>query len=771
MKGKEINENSYTNNSEKINMIKSNNTKSSDNNLKNSDSSAGDLISKINKEANTLDQEINSSNLKVFEKYHNLSIKELQILLAQKNDNILNLNDQKEKYKKRLNEIIKKLNSTISKNSDFLYDENGDPDLIINLENIIEEKKRDLENSKKINKFYKSKLDSIKDRVSLADIDNKKVNSIEIQINNLKKKNSLIKKEINDIRIDKLKHKKEYELVTDNKKFWHKIKIKTEEMNNFSAQKQGYFTKLNMSMKSLDNVIKEVKRFEEIYNASINEEIEESLVKKINFWMNLIKQDLSGDKNEILYRIENDKSLFLKKINNKNELMERYSTNPTLNNNMNTNFTNLMENANLNIQKNNENNLIKNRERDKEINDITENNTNINNSILNNNVESIETQSRLFKNRIIINKNKSSSLILSTFNKGSNSVKRGNQHINFFNKNNNINASGNFNYNLEYKTLFRKLNYLKLKSPLGSSMKIKLNNIDNLDSYNKGNNLISEEINDTLENNLNIKSNQNTSENNNELILDNILTKDYNEITNGDYRELLNKKDQYLQQNLRLEKNIEDIQRTKNKKLSNVLKIIEENIDNLENLKNRNNILKKEIQNLSNVKTLRLEQVKLESELLPKRPNIKKLKITSEQNKSEEINKLIEINYYYKKKLKERKNNKIDYFDEVFKKNKNTKNNKSNSKKKENSNENTNREEKLKIIKEKYKKGDYDDSGDIDLNEKNKKMVKIKEEYKDDKDKENKSIDDKPENKENNNYTQEEKEKIKEISEKVKLQN
>ena len=771
MKGKEINENSYTNNSEKINMIKSNNTKSSDNNLKNSDSSAGDLISKINKEANTLDQEINSSNLKVFEKYHNLSIKELQILLAQKNDNILNLNDQKEKYKKRLNEIIKKLNSTISKNSDFLYDENEDPDLIINLENIIEEKKRDLENSKKINKFYKSKLDSIKDRVSLADIDNKKVNSIEIQINNLKKKNSLIKKEINDIRIDKLKHKKEYELVTDNKKFWHKIKIKTEEMNNFSAQKQGYFTKLNMSMKSLDNVIKEVKRFEEIYNASINEEIEESLVKKINFWMNLIKQDLSGDKNEILYRIENDKSLFLKKINNKNELMERYSTNPTLNNNMNTNFTNLMENTNLNIQKNNENNLIKNRERDKEINDITENNTNINNSILNNNVESIETQSRLFKNRIIINKNKSSSLILSTFNKGSNSVKRGNQHINFFNKNNNINASVNFNYNLEYKTLFRKLNYLKLKSPLGSSMKIKLNNIDNLDSYNKGNNLISEEINDTLENNLNIKSNQNTSEINNELILDNILTKDYNEITNGDYRELLNKKDQYLQQNLRLEKNIEDIQRTKNKKLSNVLKIIEENIDNLENLKNRNNILKKEIQNLSNVKTLRLEQVKLESELLPKRSNIKKLKITSEQNKSEEINKLIEINYYYKKKLKERKNNKIDYFDEVFKKNKNTKNNKSNSKKKENSNENTNREEKLKIIKEKYKKGDYDDSGDIDLNEKNKKMVKIKEEYKDDKDKENKSIDDKPENKENNNYTQEEKEKIKEISEKVKLQN
>ena len=63
--------------------------------LKSSDSSTGDIITKINREADDLDNEINSSNLKVFEKYHNLSVKELQILLMQKNDNILNLNDQK----------------------------------------------------------------------------------------------------------------------------------------------------------------------------------------------------------------------------------------------------------------------------------------------------------------------------------------------------------------------------------------------------------------------------------------------------------------------------------------------------------------------------------------------------------------------------------------------------------------------------------------------------------------------------------------------------
>ena len=676
------------------------------NTLKNSDSSSGDIISKINNEANNLNTEINSSNLKVFEKYHDLTIKELEILLAQKNDNIITLNEQKEKYKKTLNEIIKNLNDTIKKNSDFFYEEKDDKELITYLEKIKEEKKRELENSKKINKLFKSQLESIKEKISLGNKEKKKMNLVEIRINNLKKKNILIKKEINDIRIDKLKHKKEYELVTDNKKFWQKIKIKTEEMNNFSAQKQGYFSKLNMSMKSLDNVIKEVKRFEEIYNASINEEIEEFLVKKINYWMNLIKKDLTGEKSEILSRIENGQSIFLNKItNNKNELIDRYSTNPTYNNiNLNSNVNNTFERSY------NKENIEKN-----EINNKEGENENNNSLINNNNIELNEKQSRLIKNRIVINKNKSTNLFLSNINRGNNSVKTAKPQINFYMKNN---SNGNFNYNLEYKTLFRKLNYLKIKSPLGGSMKLKLNNINNLENYSRSNNnLISEEVYDNeyfseKNNNQNIQS---TGSNNNELFLETILSKDYNQLNNSDYRELLNKKDQYLQQNLRLEKNIEDIQKTKNKKLSSVLNIIEENNYNLENLKNRNNLLKKEVQNLSNVQILRFQQAKLESELQPKRPNIKKIKLKEQEpNKSEELNKIIEMNEYYIKKLKERKNNKIDYFDEVFRKNKKNKNNKSNSKSKESNIDENNRDEKLKIIKEKYKKGGYDDSKDFD---------------------------------------------------------
>ena len=713
MEEEEINENLDDNSPEKISKENQKKITSNENILKNSDSSTGDLIAKINQEANALNGEINSSNLKVFEKYHNLSIKELKILLSQKNENILSLNEQKAKYKKILNEIIKNLNNVIRRNSDFLNGESASQELILNLQRIKEEKTKEFENSKKYNKLYKSQLMNIKDKFSYGEDGKKKISPIEVKINNLKKQNILIKKEINDIRIDKLKHKKEYELVTDNKVFTHNVKIKTEEMNSFTAQKQGYYNKFNMSLKSLDNVIKEVKRFEEIYNASINEEMDEYLVKKINFWMNLIKSDLSGEKSEILSRIESGQSLFLKKIMSKNELFEKYGTNPT---NNNTNINNI---SNINNEK-----------------------TNINNE---------------------------TSLILSNHNKGNNSVKTRRDKINFYMKNNGaINSTGIFNYNLEYKTLFRKLNYLKFKSPLNGSMKLKLTYNNNLHNNSKSNyNLIQEEkyINDYfLEKN--IKSHPNIIGNSEEFILDNILTKDYNQISNDEYRQLLKKKDQYLQQNLRLEKNIEDIQKIKSKKLANALNEIEENYNTLENLKSRNNLLKKEIQNLSKVEMLRYEQAKLESEIQPKRPNIKKVKIKVAQNLSQEKLKKIIENENYKKRLKELKKNKIDYFDEVFRKNKNIKNSNSGSKPKVSIEKEEDRETKLNKIKEKYKKRDYEDSKD-EINDKKKEVEKLNPQ----------SVENK-ENKENiinnndiNNFSPENKENSDENKEQIQTQN
>ncbi len=711
--------NNDTKSTENLNLSSNQKSKQNDKDLKKSDSSTGDIILKINKEAKEINGEINSDNLKVFEKYHDLTIKELEILLSQKNDNLLSLNEQKEKYKKTLNEIFKKLNNTIGIQFKYINHEEEDPELILNLEKTIEEKKTELENSKKMNKIFKSKYEYIKRKISGYDNDNKKVNVIENKIDSLKKKNLLIKKEINDIRIDKLKHKKEYELISDNKKFSLKIKLKTEEMNNFSAQKQGYFNKLNLSMKSLDSLINEVKRFEEIYNASINEEIDENLVLKINFWMKLIKNDLSGEKSDIISRIENDKSLFLNKVtntnnNNKYEITAQNNVNHKYNLNINTTGSNNKINHEISDVNSIENTAsLENSEKINYNIEYSDMNNNIGNSVM----DSIESQkqNRLFKNRIIINKNKSSSLIFSNFNKKiSNSLNKDKKIFQL--KMKNINSNGNYNSNLEYKTLFKKLNYLKLKSPFSGSMKLKLTNINNLENYNKAsynnyNNIISERIKNSKEKNINntninnFKSlpNINITRNNSD-IFDIILTKDYNQITGEDYRELLCKKDQYLEQSLRLEKNIEEIQKIKNKKLSNVIKIIEENAVNLEKLKNMNHLLQKEIQNLSNVQKFRIEQALLQSELHSKKINIKKIKIIPEQKKEKETDKIIEE---YNSKTNKEKKNKIDYFDEVFRKNKKVKN-KSKEKNIINNDINQNREEKLKLIKEKYKEGGYD---------------------------------------------------------------
>jgi hypothetical protein len=557
----------------------------------------------------------------VFDKYHNLSIKELKILLEQKNDILMNLNTQKEKYKKILNDTIKKLNSVVIKNSDVLYEE----DYIANLENIKEEKKRELQNSKKINKLYKLQFKTIKDKISENENENNTKNYIENKINNLKMKNNSIKKEINNIKVEKIKHKKKYEIIIDNNKFKLKYKIKTDDNNNTLSKKYDYLTKFNMSMKSLDNIIKEVKRFEEIYISSNNKDIDENLYKKINYWINIIKTDLTGDKNEILSKIENDKSIFLTKVNNmnlhnKNELKEKFNTEP-----------------------NDNNNKIK-----IEIND----------------------------DKIAINKNLG-------LNRGSNSVKKDRENIR--------NEYKNLYENSEHKSLYKKINYLKIKTPLNSNKKIFLTNSEN---YNRANTFVAEKMsNNSEENNNNIKISRNISIDNNEL-LENILSKDYNQISNEDYRELLSKKDQYIKQNLRLENNIDEIKKTKTQKFLKVLRIIEENNFNLQNLKKRNDLIKSELDNLTNIKNLKKEKISLENKINYKKSNLKKSEINEEQKKSEIINNNTNNGIV-------NQNNQNDILDDINKTDKKIKKNKSNSKKKKYKSKNN--EVKLETIKEEDK--------------------------------------------------------------------
>ena len=670
---------SQSNDYEDNSQIKNNNIKEKTKNLNsnNSDSSniieeseANDKLSKNNKNSKNrknIKTKINSKNMKVFEKYHNLSIKELKILLSQKNEDLIKLNEEKEKSKKALSDLINKLNKTISQNYEFLYNNVEDANLLLNLEKTKDDKKKQLENSKKINVLYKEQLSNIKSKISNHEKEKKKLGLIDTKIDNLRKTNILLKKEINEIKSKKVINDKELEIISDNKKYPLKIRIKTEEMNNFASQKHDYFAKLSMSMKSLDNILKEIKRFDEMYNISIKEDTDEKIQKKIDFWINLIKNDLSGDKNEILNRVENGKSQFLNEIKNQNEI------NNTINSKYNT-FGNETISINNSVKANTEESPPKTNEFK---NDIIKNNN------------------QTSKNTItLINKNRSSSLLYSNFifNRNSNGIRK-----------NKISSLTHSNNNLEHKTLFKKLKYFKVQTP-ENGIKLKLKNINNLDNNYKTNNyFISEEINESVDN---IKSNPNINNNLNNSIqeLNNILSKDYNEINDSDYRELLTKKEQYLDTNMRLEKNIIEIKKAKNAKYSNVLQVIKENANNLENLKKQNNLMEKEINNLYNLFQLTVEQAKLKNEINQGGVH-KKLKLKKESIKNEE-NKLFKSN-----DNKIPKNQNLEDVIIPIKKKLKIETNKNNKKK----NKIETREEQLKMIKEKYK------DLNVEINEDNEK--------------------------------------------------
>ena len=125
-----------------------------------------------------------------------------------------------------------------------------------------------------------------------------------------------------------------------------------------------------------------------------------------------------------------------------------------------------------------------------------------------------------------------------------------------------------------------------------------------------------------------------------------------NELSDLEYRELINKKEEYLETNLRLEKNIKNFSKTENSKLSKVAKSINEKINQLKIIKEKNELIQNEVNNLENIYQLSLEKEKIKQEIE------KKLVINKNDDNK---NIIIEDNSNVSKEeiIKNNKNNKI----------------------------------------------------------------------------------------------------------------
>ena len=262
----------------------------------------------VNEHLNDLNE---NEEIKLINEYSKLSREELKNIITKKNQELIFLYEQKEKSINRLNLMIENLNKIISNNSNILYKIEPDPYIIKQLERIIDLRKRDLNSSKKINNTFKLQYEKMSNRIENL-FSPRKINTFETQINYLKKENHNINSKIRVLKEKNILNVKKIENLKDKKKYSAKIKSYIEEIKNLGSKKLDYFIKINSNKRSLENILKEKEILFKLYNSNINEEIDEGILSKIKYWLNLIKSDLEGTEEEIFHKVETDNSKIIK---------------------------------------------------------------------------------------------------------------------------------------------------------------------------------------------------------------------------------------------------------------------------------------------------------------------------------------------------------------------------------------------------------------------------------------------------------------------------
>ena len=458
-----------------------------------------DIMSKLNEEADKIDSTINNDNIKLFSKYENLSEEELKAAIKSKNESLIKLNDEKEQSKTELNSLIKTLNDIIASNTDILYHKEPDPLVINQLERIVEIRKRDLDMAKKTNQTFKAQCEMVSAKAN-GKLATERLAGIEGKIDKIKKQNAEMIIKIRELKDKSSIQSKELEECSANKKYPHKIIACTEEIKSLTSKKHDYHMKLARNQRSLDNTMKEMKKLELLYNANIKEDSNEAIVSKINEWIELIKSDLSGEKEDIFRRVDENNSKVLNAIDKERQKKSRE-------------------------QIKNELPMIQSSERARS---------------------------------------------------SSPDEHRGNRNMN--------SVALPQNKKRVYQGVFNKYSFLKKE----------IDKNKKLPRYMLSRGSPKKEE---------IKNNEQ------------IIEKDYENTTDGEYQELLTKKEQLITINLRLERSIKEYEKMSDRKLKDISLAISQNSEKLNQLIEQNRLLKNEIANLTKILELTMEQNKLKKEI------------------------------------------------------------------------------------------------------------------------------------------------------------
>ena len=502
--------------------------------------------------------------------YNNLTNNQLKKEIQSRNKIIKLLKEETEKSQKDLDLIIIKLNESISKKAELIFKPKPSENLIEKLGKQLISKQKDLNTSKNINEIFKIKYKLLTNKL-------KKIISFE-EIPNLEKEINIIKKENNSIN-NKIKERKNKNIIN----YKESSNIIQKKESSIQYYTNEYKTFINMKfdlMKKLDNNIQLIeseqnlfKKLEKLYNDNINSNENKNIdLNLFNFWFNLIKNDLSGNVNDIILKIDNDKSKFINeidKINNNKKLLL-----PLLNKNNINDYLNKSEN-------NIEENLKKN-----------------------------------FSNLSLSQRNKKMFPKFSIINQRSESQNKNIKQILFY-RNNPIR---NLKKSQSTKQLFNNDSFIKY-------------------------------------------------DNNNQ------ITNIYNMTNDTEYKNLLNKKEELLEINSRLNNTMKDLIKISKNKKNNIIITLHSNQKNLYNMKIKNNDFKNEVLSLKKILTLS-KQHNLLTKLInkkEKRNSLEKLNQTNEISltRNEILNELNNIKDEDKKNIlnndDENKNLKFSEFSYVEK--------------------------------------------------------------------------------------------------------
>ena len=455
--------------------------------------------------------------------YNNLTISELKKEIKSRNKIIKILNEEQEKLKKDLDLIIKNLNDSITKKAELTFKTKPNVNVIDKLKKTFISKKKDLNISKNIQEIFKKKYQLFQNKSNNV-ISFEQISNLEKEINTIQKENILLHNKIKERKNKNIINYKENSNKIQKKE--SSIQYCTNEYKTFANLKFDLIKKLENNIPLIESQQCLFKKLEKFYNDNINSNYENINFdsKLFNFWFNLIKNDLSGNVNDIILKIDNDKSKFINeidKINNNKKIVLPLVNKNIINENLNKSENDIEQNLKRNFS-----------------------NININ-----------QRHKKMFSKFSISNQN--------------NQKQKKNMRTIFFNRNIPIR------------------NLKKSEST---------NQVFNYDSFLY-------------------------SDNNNQ------ITQIYNMTNDSEYKTLLNKKEELLEINSRLNNTIKDFIKVSENKKKNIIITLHSNQKNLYNMKNKNINFKNEVLSLEKILSLS-KQNNLLTKLLnkkEKRNSIEKL--------------------------------------------------------------------------------------------------------------------------------------------------